>query len=137
MEQHQINLENLKTTKQIEKEICCLGDKLDTINESLGGVTSDSSYVVDGYISSILTGGNATITFDDPVSCVEVLITGADSTSKITVTTTPALTSGNGFIYMNANDYKTFCFDNVKVVSINILNNSTTTVSYKVNGING
>lgn len=137
MESHQIIQETLKETKAVKSELCCIKTAIEETNELLGGGSSDTSYVVDGYSQSILTTANATITFDDPVSCVEVKISGADSTTKITVTTTPALTAGNGFIYMNANDYETFCFDNVKVVSINILNNSTTTVTYRVNGIHG
>jgi len=119
MESHQIIIENLKETRKIREELCCINNNLELIVNDAGA--DDTSSVVDGYIQSILTGANATITFTTPVSCVEVLISGADSTTKITVTTTPALTSGNGFIYMNANDYKTFCFDNVKIVSINIL----------------
>jgi cyanophycinase-like exopeptidase len=138
MESHQIIQENLKETKNIRQELCCIKDAIEETNELLGGGGgSDTSYVVDGYSSVILTGANATITFDDPVSCVEVKASNADSTTKITVVTTPALTAGNGFIFMNANDYETFCFDNAKIVSINLLNNSTTTVTYRINGING
>ena len=136
MESHQIIQENLKETRKIREELCCIKEGIDETNELLGGGSTDDS-IAHTELLTIGAGLDDDVLFADPVECVEIKIKDADNTTVLTFTTTPPLDGGNGMATMFANDYTTFCFSGVKISSVNIQNNSSGTVTYIANGISG